>query len=293
MNIAQRLRALAKRTALDGIAEELVAIAQELDRAGPPMTEELKQAAQAALEQLEFLNACYPHKTATDTVDALRRALTQRPAAQTEREAFEAWARPHGYDLRRNDVLGHYSSIDTSRAWAGFRAGRASQPAPQQATPERHLTVTTNQQGEAVMVSWQDDEHRILEVVWERKQATPEPGRCVHGHYCGHRGPVPDAPTPEPVGEAVARFDENKGRPVLLDDAPMLAHGDLLYTRPATGVPEDVQRDAERWGFAMDWSNSDFAVCRRVGKTGACWEPIKTSGPVDAAMLAVAQAQAK
>lgn len=31
MNIAQRLRALAKRTALDGIAEELVAIANELE----------------------------------------------------------------------------------------------------------------------------------------------------------------------------------------------------------------------------------------------------------------------
>lgn len=46
------------------------------------MPEELKQAAQAALDQLEFLNACYPHKTATDAADALRRALTQRPAAQ-------------------------------------------------------------------------------------------------------------------------------------------------------------------------------------------------------------------
>ena len=90
MSPAQRLRALAKRTALDGIAEELVAIAAELD---------------------------------------------QRPAAQTEREAFEAWARPNGYDLRRNDVLGHYSSIDTSRAWSGFRAGRASLPA-HQATKE-------------------------------------------------------------------------------------------------------------------------------------------------------------
>ena len=65
-----------------------------------------------------------------------RAVLTQRPAAQTEREAFEGWARPNGYDLRRNDVLGHYSSIDTSRAWSGFRAGRASLPAPQQATPE-------------------------------------------------------------------------------------------------------------------------------------------------------------
>lgn len=71
-----------------------------------------------------------------ESEDAMNKALTQRPAAQTEREAFEGWARPNGYDLRRNDVLGHYSSIDTSRAWSGFRAGRASLPAPQQATPE-------------------------------------------------------------------------------------------------------------------------------------------------------------
>lgn len=39
---------------------------------------------------------------------------------------------------------------------------------------ERHLTVTTNESGEAVLVSWQDDEHQILEVVWERK-AQPAP----------------------------------------------------------------------------------------------------------------------
>lgn len=61
------------------------------------------------------------------------------------------------------------AGIIERRLWA------MPKPATQQATPERHLTVTTNQQGEAVMVSWQDDEHRILEVVWERKQATPEP----------------------------------------------------------------------------------------------------------------------
>lgn len=51
------------------------------------MTEELKQAAQAALEQLEFLNACYTHKTAADAIAALQSALTQRPAAQAERIA--------------------------------------------------------------------------------------------------------------------------------------------------------------------------------------------------------------
>lgn len=30
-----------------------------------------------------------------------------------------------------------------------------------------HLTITTNREGQCVLVSWQDDEHRILRVVWE------------------------------------------------------------------------------------------------------------------------------
>lgn len=42
--------------------------------------------------------------------------------------------------------------------------------------------------------------------------------------------------------------------------------------------------DAARWQFVMDWGNKDFAVCKRVGVTGTCWEPIKTSGPVDDAL---------
>lgn len=41
--------------------------------------------------------------------------------------------------------------------------------------PTRHLTVTTVESGEAVMVSWQDEDHRILEVVWERKGPSPQP----------------------------------------------------------------------------------------------------------------------
>lgn len=47
-----------------------------------------------------------------------------------ERAAFEAWARPHGYDLRRNAVLGHYSSLDTLRAWEGWQARAALTAAP-------------------------------------------------------------------------------------------------------------------------------------------------------------------
>jgi len=32
----------------------------------------------------------------------------------------------------------------------------------------KYLTLTRNMKGEIVMISWQDDEHRILEVLWER-----------------------------------------------------------------------------------------------------------------------------
>lgn len=47
--------------------------------------------------------------------------------------------------------------------------------------------------------------------------------------------------------------------------------------------------DAQRWRYAMDWGTKDFAVCMRVGATGVCWEPIKTDGPIDAAIAARAK----
>jgi len=40
----------------------------------------------------------------------------------TLQEDFEAWALPSGYSLRRNKALGHYTSLDTQRAWLGFQA---------------------------------------------------------------------------------------------------------------------------------------------------------------------------
>jgi hypothetical protein len=42
---------------------------------------------------------------------------------------------------------------------------------PSERQEARHLTVTTTPAGECVLVSWQDEEHRILEVVWERQEA--------------------------------------------------------------------------------------------------------------------------
>lgn len=94
------------------------------------MTEELKQAAQAALEQLEFLNACYPHKTATDASDALRRALTQRPAAQ-EVARFEAGCNVLEY-LKQEGAPYRI----TSQMLIALHGDPEGRPAPQQATPE-------------------------------------------------------------------------------------------------------------------------------------------------------------
>lgn len=232
------------------------------------MTTELTKAAQQALEAYDAFADADDFSTLFELTRKMNvlRDLTQRPAAQTEREAFEAWARPNGYDLRRNDVLGHYSSIDTSRAWDGFRAGRASLPAPQQATPatpedmkvydgiaagyfadtqqatpKRHLTVTTNQQGEAVMVSWQDDEHRILDVVWERKPATPEPvveptewqARANGSKYDDAWRKV--TPT---AGEPTVRQRVEYLRSLKRADGQPAYEFRALYTRPAPGVPD-------------------------------------------------------
>lgn len=45
----------------------------------------------------------------------------------------------------------------------------ATFPKGRPAGEQRHLTITTNESGECCVVSWQDDEHRILEIVWEAK----------------------------------------------------------------------------------------------------------------------------
>lgn len=46
-----------------------------------------------------------------------------------------------------------------------------------------HLTVTLDPKGEAVMVSWQDDEHRVVNVVWQRKEQPPLPTRPADTHH--------------------------------------------------------------------------------------------------------------
>lgn len=135
------------------------------------------------------------------------RALTQRPAAQTEREAFEAWAlAAHGKFA--------LSDSDAGSMWSAWQAGRASLPAPQQATP-----------------------------------ATPEDMKVYDGIAAGYFADTQQA-TPEPVGEPVAYREKLTGRLCEPEDThrrkfPMCY--EPLFTHPAPGVPE-----GETWGWAIE-----------------------------------------
>jgi len=52
----------------------------------------------------------------------------------------------------------------------------------------------------------------------------------------------------KPGGEPAAMFDELRGRPVLVKGAPLLAHGQVLYTAaPPRREPLTNQRVKEMW----------------------------------------------
>lgn len=119
-------------------------------------------------------------------------ALTQRPAAQTEREAFEhTMSERYGWvpkDFKRDD-FGYFDG-HANTAWAAWQA-RASLPAPQQATPEPckddvALALAAAQQsypnpGEPE-AGWCLLERKHVEVLCRAaQQATPEPSRGMIG----------------------------------------------------------------------------------------------------------------
>ena len=181
------------------------------------MTTELTKAAQQALEPMTILSdddilraaESWREFDAPDGVDPVGRmiygacrsalneylrrarqsiALTQRPAAQTEREAFEAW-----FDDYYDKACAEFGGIDCTDpkgiaedAWQAH----ASLPAPQQATPEP------------------DDAQRRFEagcVVLEYLRDIGAPYRAVHHMLIALHGD-PEAKskaTPEPVGEAL------------------------------------------------------------------------------------------
>lgn len=122
------------------------------------MTTELTKAAQQALEALDEIHAGKRHpQLALAAAHNLRRALTQRPAAQTEREAFEAWWESDGPN----------TSSPYDAAISGWNAGRSSLPAPQQATPGWSYTQTRRVDENTLDIG------RV--VAFADEQATPEP----------------------------------------------------------------------------------------------------------------------
>lgn len=133
---------------------------------------------------IQRINSTPYSLTKDECVDVLRglrdeiRALTTCQPAQAgevdERVAFEVWARPHGYDIRRNAVLGHYSSIDTLRAWNGWQA-RASLPTQPAAQSEPSRFGSPELQAMIVQHATQQATPDHVPDAGKMIQATPEP----------------------------------------------------------------------------------------------------------------------
>ena len=226
------------------------------------MPEELKQAAQAALDQLEFLNACYPHKTATDAADALRRALAQRPAAQAGEDGA-CGVMPLIEDYAKAVHDGDDALCQVLRRT--IEASLPTQPAAQ-ATPDqfadaskmvapvalRSVHLTRDMAGMCVVringrVAIRDngdliDHMATLEWFADTQQATPEP-LIVKGAMTGMvdaqvRDLWPtkkEQATPGPAGEVRC---EGCGYMTHHREHMGCVRAAKQYTHPAPGVPE-------------------------------------------------------
>jgi hypothetical protein len=78
--------------------------------------------------------------------------------------------------------------------------------------PARHLTVTRNQDGAIVLVSWQDDEGRILEVVAEQPAKAEPPADAGTGVFMTMPNPTPcDLVDPQfnAIWEVIKHWDIN------------------------------------------------------------------------------------
>lgn len=171
----------------------------------------------------------------------------QRPAAQTEREAFEAFVLEWtGRDMRYHEQAGTWGLGVDSFEYACWL--RAPLSVPQQATPEPVLTVEK------------------------------EPDYWSNGHF----------------------YEGNKPyiSPMKVRSLPI---GTKLYTRPARGVPEDVQRNAARWEEVLRQVGAD-RQCGGFRFTLYNLRPIPGSNPMQGAVCqhftqavdaALAAAQAK
>lgn len=132
----------------------------------------------------------YPHcQTTSSSCAGPCSHLTQRPAAQTEREAFEAW-------LRTKPEARLWNTTDAMLA--AYQAGRASLPAPQQATPE----PDDDDDDKWRDVALRFDKHR-MQALWHLNAMLQDPVKHADIVRQFLKDPThPAAATPEPVGDA-------------------------------------------------------------------------------------------
>lgn len=221
---------------------------------------ELTKAAQHADGLLQhYIHGGSEYRKPAESAIDNARALTQRPAAQTEQGAFETaddWLKATG----RTEQAGCTAAqLNLSRI--GFNAARASLPATQQATPEPGLLKTF----------------------------LAEADRAGITHLPATFGADLAAATPEPVGEVVAwlytedgetKFGHPQGhRP---KDARPLVFGDV---RPAPGVP-DGWRDVIAGTLKTDpWDSA------RVADYNSGWNDCQRKTLRGLERLAAAQAK--
>lgn len=296
------------------------------------MTEELTKAAQQALEQLEFLNACYPHKTAADAIAALRSAITQRPAAQAgevdiksrvseliaEHGTLRAAARSLNIDVGYLSRLEHGDKVHPSSETlakiglrdAGVKYQRLvflpTQPAAQ-ATPEpdvAHLVASIKDDAKhAAYMAEIDNTDARDNYLHKLALSLDDLASRVHQQA-----------TPEPVGEPAAwRWFNSNGDQVTnwLDFKPSQkanveaqvaeAGGriEYAYTLPAPGVPAEVRAALEFYASGNHFVRADADAWETVsGEPPNFWEDEASTatiedGTIARSALAMLAAQAK
>lgn len=212
------------------------------------MSEELKQAISAL--QCAKRGHC-DHAMADEAIAALE-ALTQRPAAQAEREAFES-------RVTLNSIIKQYRIKAEDAHW--LRASLPTQPAAQ-------------------------DEREADEVFLPRRLAATQKLTQLGYRYDSAHGkwlPAPQQATPEPVGEPFGYF---RALPFGWEQCGEHDDGAVaLYDRPAPGVPEGfvlvpVEPDIDilrpffnclnseldtAWGVAMRTAQEKLAAAQAKG----------------------------
>ena len=183
-------------------------------------------------------------------------ALTQRPAAQTEREAFEAWWESDGPN----------TSSPYDAAMSGWNAGRASLPAPQQATPEPLIV-------KGAMAGMVDAQVRDL---WPTKGATPEPVE----YKCRHCGVT----TIEDEGGVTMHGLPAPERPIMFDPS-----ADVPIPAPPEPVGwTDADADAARLAMELECLLLDTKDTAAVSRW---WKSANEALDLHRARLAAAQAK--